>query len=425
MSNIAIRLEHISKQYRLGNSRSRYQTLRETIVNSVSNVVRKKQMDGDTGKIWALKDVSFNVESGQILGIIGRNGAGKTTLLKVISNITKPTTGKAIIYGRVGTLLEVGTGFHPELTGRENIYLYGAILGMRRTEINQRFNDIVEFSGVGEYLDTPMKFYSSGMFVRLAFAVAAHLETEILLVDEVLAVGDAEFQKRSMGKMRDITQSGRTVLFVSHNMNAIQQLCNRCIYLDRGVLVMDSMDVQAVIRNYMLSTLGENHRAEWLNELDNLDFNCFKPLRMSLTYGNGELVSGLIRNDAEVYIEIEVNIKKLDPALTIGYAIFNEDGLCIYWSYHTDTKPEEWPKLSNGHYLLRSRIPPRTLNEGIYRIELIASLHFREWLLEPAKNAPSIYLRIQGGLSDSPLWMMKRPGIIAPVIQWECQRIDD
>jgi lipopolysaccharide transport system ATP-binding protein len=237
----AIRIEHLSKKYRIGARRSRYRTLRETLSDGTAAAFRRlrgtqrdEQTENGTGSLWALKDVSFEVRPGEVLGIIGRNGAGKSTLLKILSRITEPTEGRVAVRGRIGSLLEVGTGFHPELTGRENIYLNGAILGMRREEIERKFDDIVAFADISQMLETPVKRYSSGMYVRLAFAVAAHLEPEILVVDEVLAVGDFEFQKKCLNKMQDIGSQGRTVLFVSHNLSALQTLCTRGILLQAG-----------------------------------------------------------------------------------------------------------------------------------------------------------------------------------------------
>lgn len=237
----AIRIENLGKCYRVAKNRDRspYRTFRETLTDAAMAPIRRainRGMEGHLEEFWALKDVSFEVQPGEVVGIIGRNGAGKSTLLKILSRITKPTKGRIEINGRVGSLLEVGTGFHPELTGRENIYLNGSILGMTRPEIRRKFDEIVEFSGVEQFLDTPVKRYSSGMYVRLAFAVAAHLEPEILIVDEVLAVGDAEFQKKCLGKMGEVAKSGRTVLFVSHNMNAVSALCSSGVLLEKGQL---------------------------------------------------------------------------------------------------------------------------------------------------------------------------------------------
>lgn len=255
MSDIAIKVANLSKQYRLGeHQQGYYKTLRESVMNSLKAPFRRRPsaVSGHSpDTIWALKDVSFEIRQGEVVGIIGRNGAGKTTLLKILSRITEPTEGRAEIHGRVGSLLEVGTGFHPELTGRENIYLNGAILGMRKGEIERRFDEIVDFAEIAKFIDTPVKRYSSGMYVRLAFAVAAHLEPDILLVDEVLAVGDVAFQKKCLGKMGQVAEGGRTVLFVSHNMAAIKGLCSRSLCLGEGRMLVDG-HTDAVITHYLM-----------------------------------------------------------------------------------------------------------------------------------------------------------------------------
>ncbi len=253
MNDIAIRVENLSKQYTIGRAQERHDTLRDAL----SAAFRRKGTNGSAETFWALKDVSFEVKRGEVVGIIGRNGAGKSTLLKILSQITEPTSGRASIYGRVGSLLEVGTGFHPELTGRENIYLNGAILGMRREEITRQFDEIVAFSEIEKFLDTPVKRYSSGMYVRLAFAVAAHLEPEILLVDEVLAVGDAAFQKKALGKMGSVVNEGRTVVFVSHNMAAIQNLCQKVMLLEGGQL-KEIGTPSKIVDQYLVSDRKEN-----------------------------------------------------------------------------------------------------------------------------------------------------------------------
>jgi lipopolysaccharide transport system ATP-binding protein len=252
MGDTMVRVQGLGKQYRIG-ARRRYRTLRETLVDTAAAPVRwlrsrRAAPKGETNRIWALRDVSFEVRRGEVVGVIGRNGAGKSTLLKVLSQITEPTAGEVEIRGRVGSLLEVGTGFHPELTGRENVFLNGAILGMKRAEIADRFDEIVAFAEVEQFLDTPVKHFSSGMYMRLAFAVAAHLEPEILVVDEVLAVGDAAFQKKCLGKMKDVSRQGRTVVFVSHNMHAVKALCGRGIVLHGGRVVCDGTAAGAVAR---------------------------------------------------------------------------------------------------------------------------------------------------------------------------------
>ena len=267
MSNLAIRVQGLGKQYQLG-ERESYLALRDilgrprALVRKLFSHLHPTRASEVPRGFWALRDVSFEIKTGEVVGIIGRNGAGKTTLLKVLSRITSPTEGRAEIFGRIGALLEVGTGFHPELTGRENIYLNGTILGMRNREIQRKFDEIVAFADVEKFLDTPVKRYSSGMYVRLAFAVAAHLEPEVLLVDEVLAVGDSRFQRRCLNKMEDISQEGRTVLFVSHNMPSITRLCQRTILLDQGGILHDGPSPQ-VVGTYLSSGLGTTASREW------------------------------------------------------------------------------------------------------------------------------------------------------------------
>ena len=425
MSDHAIRCEVIGKQYRIG-ERERYKALRDVITDALKGPFRRIREAGGREEgnrnrkptIWALQDVSFEVKEGEVVGVIGRNGAGKSTLLKILSRITEPTRGYAEIHGRVGSLLEVGTGFHPELTGRENIFLNGAILGMKKVEIARKFDEIVAFAEVEDFIDTPVKRYSSGMYVRLAFAVAAHMETEILLVDEVLAVGDAHFQKKCLGKMGEVAKHGRTILFVSHNMNAIEQLCNRVILVDQGSVKRDSQDVRPVLTEYLFEK--ENERSSiWLNDGDRYNNRYFQPQRFAIVDAGGRPLSGPVRNDCEMWVEVEAHLEQLDPALTIGYAIYSEDRNLLYWSYQTDQPPKQWPVLTYGRHRLRSRLPSNFLNEGTYRIELIGGLHFREWLFTPGVAGPHIYLTIRGGLSDSPYWIAKRPGLLAPVLAWE------
>lgn len=426
--NTAIKVEKLGKKYFLRHQKeARYTALRDVITNKLKSlgkrVFNSESHEPITGnasveEFWALKDVSFEIKQGDRVGIIGRNGAGKSTLLKILSRITEPTTGRVAIKGRVASLLEVGTGFHPELTGRENILLNGAILGMRRAEIVRKFDEIVAFAEVEKFLDTPVKRYSSGMYVRLAFAVAAHLEPEILIIDEVLAVGDVQFQKKCLDKMEDAAKGGRTVLFVSHNMNAIEQLCTSALLLERGVVKKYDADVCSVIKEYLFGP-GSETKNEWVNPGKILENPWFKPLKLYLTNEHGDKHDGVFKNDTEIWLQVEGEIKQTEPALQIGYAIYSEEGNLLYWSCHTDVIEEEWPKLNNGYYVFRSQIPKRWLNEGMYRIELIVALYFKQWLSEPGKNAPSVYLTIQGGLSDSSYWMIRRPGLLAPVLRWD------
>ena len=424
MSSVAIKIENLGKAYQIARNaqdRRRYKTLREDLMAAPRAILSrlKGAAEAET-TLWALKDVSLEISQGEVLGIIGRNGAGKSTLLKILSRITEPTRGRVELFGRVGSLLEVGSGFHPELTGRENTFLNGTILGMRRAEVIRKFDEIVAFAGVEQFIDTPVKRYSSGMYMRLAFAVAAHLEPEIMVIDEVLAVGDAEFQKKCLGKVKELGQSGRTVLFVSHNMNAVERLCTRGLLLDKGQVKALSTDVRSVTREHLFGGEDNMSQAEWRNSGNEFQNPWFKPLRFYLGDKQGLPRPMPVANDEEIYVYLDGDITQLDASLTIGYAIFSEDGHLLYWSYQSDAAPEQWPQLHRGRCLLRGSIPRRFLNEGIYRVELIGGLHSRLWLFEPGVSAPSIFLTIQGGLSDSPLWMARRPGLLAPVFSWSC-----
>jgi lipopolysaccharide transport system ATP-binding protein len=318
-------------------------------------------------------------------------------------------------------LLEVGTGFHPELTGRENIFLNGAILGMTKAEIRTKLDEIVAFAEIDLYLDTPVKRYSSGMYVRLAFAVAAHLEPEILIVDEVLAVGDAAFQKKCLGKMGEVAHEGRTVLFVSHNMIAIESLCQRVAYLGQGQLLSVTNDLRGAITAYF-SGPATTHASEWRNPGHVLANAWFRPLRFYLGDEQGKPAVMPVRNDQSVHVWIEGEIEQEEIALGVGYALYNEAGILLYWSIHRDTPGNVWARLTPGRNVLRSQIPPRVLNQGKYRLELMIDLYCRQWISEPGTNVPAIELSIQGGLSDSPYWMERRPGVMAPVCNWTLEK---
>jgi len=426
MSYTIIKVENLGKKYIIDHEHNGNNNFREVVTNnikkffnSINPSTKKQQQQLKKEEFWALKDISFEVKQGDRVGIIGRNGSGKSTLLKVLSRITEPTTGKIYIKGRIASLLEVGTGFHPELTGRENIYLNGAILGMSRAEIKKKFDEIVAFAGVEKFIDTPVKRYSSGMYLRLAFSVAAHLEPEILVVDEVLAVGDAEFQKKCLGKMEDVNKKeGRTVLFVSHNMNAIEQLCNKAILLDQGRIVKEGEDVRSVI-SYYLAFDNNIKTGYWINTENKFTNPYFTIRYFAVEDDCGNIINEPVRNDSDINIVIEGDIKEVDNALQVGYAIYNEDNILLYWSIFNDIKENEWPKLKIGKNKFVSKIPKRFLNEGKYRVELIVALYFRSWIIQPEKNSPAIFFTIQGGLSDSPYWMIKRPGVLAPVLKWE------
>ncbi|MGB9940433.1 polysaccharide ABC transporter ATP-binding protein [Methanosarcina sp.] len=413
-----IEVKHLSKKYDIGVDKA-YKTLSGSLTSFVKNPLKTLKDSYRTNNIfWALKDVNFEVESGEVLGVIGRNGAGKSTLLKVLSRITYPTEGEVRMRGRVGSLLEVGTGFHPELSGRENIYFNGAILGMKKKEIDEKFDEIVKFSGVEKFLDTPVKRYSSGMNVRLAFSVAANLDPEILVVDEVLAVGDAAFQKKCLGKMSEVAEGGRTVLFVSHNMNAVEKMCTRCMVLDKGSLIYNSDDVHSSVQNYLCDSNSGVKKSEWINKGNELENIWFTPTKVYFVDENGSKVSGSVGSNTDIWIVIEANVSELDNSLTVGYSIFNEEDVLLYWSLQTDQKEDLWPEISKGENILTSKIPKRFLNEGLYRFEILASLHYVRWICQAGVDAPTVYLEIKGDLSDSPYWISRRPGVVAPEINW-------
>ncbi len=370
MTDTAIRVENLSKRYRIGGPQAQYKTIRETMMDLAAAPVRRLRRLGQPTPpeetVWALKDVSFEVKHGEVQGIIGRNGAGKTTLLKILSRITEPTEGSAEINGRVGSLLEVGTGFHPELTGRENIYLNGAILGMKRAEIDDRFDEIVAFSEIEKFLDTPVKRYSSGMYVRLAFSVAAHLEPEILLVDEVLAVGDAAFQKKCLGKMEGVAKEGRTVLFVSHSMSAIRQLCPTCLWIDNG-RIEKAGPSSSVIDVYL--TPAEMSARTGQSIFDEDPEKEFQLRTVRLLNEEGALTQRF-DCDVPVIIELVCQVRRRVPGLYGYLSISRRDGTTVMVSDSLDVVPNPLDDLSVGMHLIRITIPARTLGPGDYAVYL-------------------------------------------------------
>lgn len=422
MSQVAISVQGVGKRYRLG-QRERYRALRDTL--SLKRLTARLRhhpgRDREAGYLWALRDVTFDVEQGEVMGIIGRNGAGKSTLLKIFSRITPPTAGTVTLYGRVGSLLEVGTGFHPELTGRENIFFNGSILGMKKSEIAQKFDEIVAFAEIEHFLDTPVKHYSTGMYMRLAFSVAAHLEPEILLVDEVLAVGDAAFQKKCLGKMGDVARSGRTVILVSHNMGAVEQLCQSALLLKGGRVAAFGKNVRQIVQDYLNQGKPEASDVEWLNSGQELASPYFKPTRFAIVDEQGAAVANPVRNDQPAWVEVRGAIERPDTALAIGYALSTASGQLLYWSETTDGPEHSWPHVEAGEWVFRSPLPSRVLNEGEYRLEMIAVLHFQAYLIKPDESSPVITLSIKGGLSDSPYLTVARDGILAPMLAWSMQ----
>lgn len=370
MSDIAIRIEGLGKQYHIGGRQERYRTLRDTLAEVFMAPVRRagKLLRGQTTGaaeldevFWALQDISFEVRRGEVVGIIGRNGAGKSTLLKILSRITEPTTGFAEIRGRVGSLLEVGTGFHPELTGRENIYLNGAILGMKRGEIERQFDAIVAFAEVERFIDTPVKHYSSGMYLRLAFAVAAHLEPEILLVDEVLAVGDARFQRKCLNKMQDVGQHGRTVFFVSHNMPAITRLCERTILLDEGRILQDGPS-HKVVSTYLNAGSGTTAVREWPDpaKAPGSEVARLRAVRVRTEDGR---TTDVVDIRQPVGIEMEYEVLKPGYVLLPYFHFFNEEGVLAFEANDHDPVWRRRPRPA-GRWVSTAWIPGNLLSEG-------------------------------------------------------------
>jgi lipopolysaccharide transport system ATP-binding protein len=366
MSNIAIRAAGLSKQFRIG-APERYRTLRDTLTDTLTAPFRFLRNGGSRSEpvetIWALKDISFDVKAGEVVGIIGRNGSGKSTLLKILSRITEPTEGYADIHGRVGSLLEVGTGFHPELTGRENISLNGAILGMNKAEIQRKFDEIVAFAEVNKFIDTAVKHYSSGMYLRLAFAVAAHMEPEILIVDEVLAVGDAAFQKKCLGKMSDVAGEGRTVLFVSHNMGAIQNLCSKCVWLKAGELASIG-ETGTVIREYLGGSAADYGRFDTGGRTRKPSHAA---IRQAWLEREGLPVGHLMFGDqVDLVMEVEVFEKAV---LSVELVLRQEDGVPVSFAASGLVQDLDL-EVDPGRLTVRASLPPAWLAIGAYSIDL-------------------------------------------------------
>jgi len=428
MNDPVIRVENLGKRYRIGTARDRNRTFREAITDMfaapwrfMKNALRKSPSTNDESSvhIWALKNVSFEVNRGEVVGIIGRNGAGKSTLLKILSRITEPTEGRIVMHGRVGSLLEVGTGFHSELTGEENIYLSGTILGMRSSEISRKFDEIVAFSGMEKFINTPVKYYSSGMNMRLAFAVAAHLEPEILLIDEVLAVGDAEFQKKCLGKMEDVAKTGRTILFVSHNMAAVQSLCRTALQLESGRVVQTG-DSGSVVSTYLSSTGRINSTMVWPDET--APGNEEITLKSISAYTDDGNYNGIYQSQKNILIEIGFKTKHSHPALCIGFTLISTHGETVFESYQTDMAPGTWPQVKSGDNVWRCTIPAGLLNAGYFNLCPRILMHNMYWIVQ-LDSVAQFEVILDHGVS--PYWNCidrNRRGSIAPILTWEVIR---
>ena len=425
MANTVIKAEKLGKKYLIGHERQsgRYKALRDVLPALINKTLNKAKQIFNSGQIitgneieefWALRDLDFEIKKGERIGILGRNGAGKSTLLKVLSRIVDPTSGSVHIKGRVASLLEVGTGFHPELSGRENIYLNGSILGMSRFEIKNKFDEIVAFSGVETFLDTPVKRYSSGMYVRLAFSVAAHLETEILIVDEVLAVGDAEFQKKCLGKMGEISNNdGRTVLFVSHNMASIRQFCNRALLLDKGQIIGNG-GVSEIIKQYV------NHNSGITNNLNNQLFiedpkKEFQLLSVDL-FNNLLEKKNIFECDDEIIIQLSCISRVSVPGLYGYLTIENNEGVIIWASDTFDTGSNCLDNLKPNFYKINIVLPSRVLGHGEYLVNIA---------FQSAQNLSGFFIDKPGficsfSISDNYTDRgNQRLGYISNILKWE------
>ncbi len=431
MNDIAIRVENLSKRYRIGQFVG-YATLRESLVNAFSASFRylrsaagprSESRNPDSEYIWALKDVTFEVKQGEVVGIIGRNGAGKTTLLRVLTRITEPTEGYAEIHGRVGSLLEVGTGFHPELTGRENVYLNGAVLGMKKKEIDRKFDEIVEFSGVEKFIDTPLKRYSTGMQVRLAFAVAAHLEPEILLIDEVLAVGDAEFQKKCLGKMGDVAKEGRTVLFVSHNMLSIQNLCTRGILLESGEIAIDD-NITTVISKYL--DLGSEYNGEVCWASPDVAPGDERVRLKAVRVVSEDHVTGDVDISKEFRIEVDYWNLEANSRRLISVHLNNSMGICVFTLGNlpsASVTPDPWytrpyPK---GLFRTSCTIPGNFLNDGLHSISVFINATVNVNIIA-LRDILSFTIQDTGAMRKE--YTGKWIGAVRPRLDWHTVQLD-
>jgi lipopolysaccharide transport system ATP-binding protein len=427
MNDIAISVENLAKQYKIGLAKIRHDTLRDYVADGLGSLLNrygfgslaKTDRSATCETFWALKDITFNINKGETVGFIGSNGAGKSTLLKVLSRITEPTSGLIKIHGRVASLLEVGTGFHGELTGRENIYLNGAILGMQKTEIERKFDDIVAFAEVAKFIDTPVKHYSSGMYLRLAFSVAAHLEPDILIVDEVLAVGDANFQKKCLNKMQEVGKTGRTILFVSHNLSAITRLCNRVILLGNGMILQDGPP-HRVVSTYIESGLGVTTAREYPDSGKAPGNDIVRLCGVRIRTEDG-LVADAVNIHQPIGIEIEYEVLKPGHVLVPNFGFINEEDVVVFATIDRDTAWRRRPK-PIGRFTSTAWIPGNFLSEGMLSVgagvmtEEPFRIHFDEY--------PAIAFHIIDSVAGDTArgdYAGKLPGVVRPLLKWSTE----
>jgi lipopolysaccharide transport system ATP-binding protein len=428
MSNVAIRVENLTKAYRIGLNEQRHETLAGSIMSFVKSPLsnfrelrKLTSFDGpeEADVFWALRGLTFDVERGEVVGIVGRNGAGKSTLLKILSRITEPTGGRAHVNGRVGSLLEVGTGFHPDLTGRENVYLNGTILGMKRREIDRKFDEIVEFADITKFIDTPVKRYSSGMRVRLAFAVAAHLEPEILIVDEVLAVGDVQFQKKCLGKMQDVAGQGRTILFVSHNMAAVEGLCTRAVWLHQGT-VQAIGDVDAIVAHYLQTSVRECMEQSWPDprQAPGNDDVRLRGVRIRPMDASVQLN---LRLSTPFKIEFDYWNMKPDHRLNLSVSLINQEGTLVFTT--TTIGDPNWHGRPFPVGLFRSTgiIPGHLLNSGTYRVNLLV---VQDSARVVHRQEDCIVFEVHDEPNPNSAYFGKWAGVVRPELQWRTELME-
>lgn len=417
-----IKVENLGKQYRLGEQVGSYETFRDALVGAMRAPFGRRRNNGraEGRTFWALRDVNFQMLPGEVLGIVGRNGAGKSTLLKILSRITEPTSGRVELFGRIASLLEVGTGFHAELSGRENIFLNGAILGMRKTEIEHKFDEIVAFAEIERFIDMPVKRYSSGMYVRLAFAVAAHLEPEILVIDEVLAVGDAAFQKKCLGKISSVAKQGRTVLFVSHNMVAVKAMCSRAILLHQGRLVDDGPPAR-VVNNYLGA--GRISRAEtlWLDPLQAPGSSTFCLRGVRLRNAAGEVTSDLSSQES---FTIEVDYRNLSPGSSLGATVllFNSDGVHVFSSLSNREPKWHGKGFPAGVFRSTCCVPGNLLPDGRFDVSVLVwgnnySISHREDCV--------VEFEVHQAAETRNDYFGNWAGVVRPLLEWKTEHLEE
>ncbi|MFZ2491604.1 MAG: ABC transporter ATP-binding protein [Thermoanaerobaculia bacterium] len=416
----AVRCQGVSKRYRIGERRDA-RNFREVLRDAFRSPFRSSAARADAeppAEVWALNDVSFDVRHGEAIGFIGENGAGKSTLLKILSRITEPTSGRIEVRGRVSSLLEVGTGFHGELTGRENIQLNGAILGMTRREIRERFDQIVAFAEIDRFIDTPVKYYSSGMYMRLAFAVAAHLEPEILIVDEVLAVGDASFQNKCLRKMSDVAHEGRTVLFVSHNMPAVKALCNRAVWLKQGRII-DRGTPTAVVSHYLQHVTSDDAREDLAEVIASSEHDPVFRLTSIRTLQK-DTDTRHVFNGEETKVEIGFEVFESTLGLQVYFQLYDLEEVLIFESLHNGAAPPP-PIVPPGRYLATATIPANLLASRPYQLRIKAGIHNVRHLINPIRVNIDVH---ESGVVNRAFGGYESPGRIAPLLSWTVERTE-